>query len=114
MRSYLADGLADNGGPTRTIALLHNPRPPTPEANPALAAIPDSFMLPVAVHSVSEACLIPDQRGVLPDPRIACDVGCSPPPVMPWSPRAMMRRLRLGARPHNSDVRLKPMIQPRK
>src|ERR1700754_3797632 len=33
--AYLADGLGNNGGPTRTIALLNSPNPSTTLANPA-------------------------------------------------------------------------------
>jgi hypothetical protein len=73
--SYLAGSLADNGGPTQTIALLNSPSPPTQEANPALAMVPASFDLPEPVHGVSAACSLPDQRGVVPAAGIDCDIG---------------------------------------
>jgi len=63
--AYLADGLGNNGGPTRTIALLNSPNPSTTLANPAFAVVPASFDLPVAVDGGSSACAVADQRGVV-------------------------------------------------
>ncbi|MFL5845286.1 MAG: Ig-like domain repeat protein [Solirubrobacteraceae bacterium] len=73
--AYLADLLADNGGPTRTFALLSSPSPATTLANPALAVVPPTFNLPVAVGGVLAACAVSDQRGVLPAADANCDVG---------------------------------------
>src|SRR5205085_2076680 len=65
--------LGSNGGPTETVPLLAVPSPATGSADPALGAIPASFVLPVAVNGISLACSIPDQRG---DPRgQPCDIG---------------------------------------
>ena len=75
LAAYLADGPADNGGPTKTVALLNTPDPLTTEANPALAVVPASFTLPVAVGGVSAACSLPDQRGVVPVAGADCDIG---------------------------------------
>jgi hypothetical protein len=83
MGSYLG-ALANNGGPTQTIALL----PGTVAVpNPAQAVIPSSFLAPgQAVASCSQ----PDQRGVA---RAApCDMGAYaltvPPPPPPPPPPA--------------------------
>ena len=72
---YLANSPAENGGPTRTIALLNHPSPATKERNPALAVVPASFHLPRALDTRSVACRVPDQRGVTPAARIDCDIG---------------------------------------
>ena len=73
--AYLADGLADNGGPTKTVALLNSPSPSTTLANPAFDVVPASFDLPVAVDGVSAACALSDQRGVVPVAGANCDIG---------------------------------------
>ncbi len=73
--AYLADGPADNGGPTRTIALLNNPDPSTDLANPAFDVVPPSFDLPVAVDGQSKACSLSDQRGVVPAAGANCAIG---------------------------------------
>ena len=73
--AYLADALADNGGPSSTFALLNRPSPATTLANPAFAAVPPSFALPVAVGGVSTACSLPDQRGVVPVAGASCAIG---------------------------------------
>jgi hypothetical protein len=73
--AYLADSLANNGGLTQTLALLNNPSPATAEPDPALAVVPASFNLPVAVEARSAACSVPDQRGVTPAAGIDCDIG---------------------------------------
>jgi hypothetical protein len=73
--AYLADALADNGGPTRTLALLNTPDPFTTLTNPAFAVVPADFALPVAVDGVSTACALPDQRGVVPVPGASCAIG---------------------------------------
>jgi hypothetical protein len=73
--AYLADALADNGGPTRTLALLNTPDPLTTLTNPAFAVIPADFALPVAVDGVSPACAVSDQRGVVPVPGASCAIG---------------------------------------
>jgi hypothetical protein len=73
--AYLADALAANGGPSRTFALLNRPSPATTLPNPALAAVPASFALPVAVGGVSTACALPDQRGVVPVAGAGCAIG---------------------------------------
>lgn len=73
--AYLADALADNGGPSETFALLNRPSPATPLPNPALAAVPASFALPVAVGGASTACALPDQRGVVPVAGADCAIG---------------------------------------
>ena len=67
--------LADNGGPTQTVALLNIPSPATAEADPALGVVPASFDLPVAVDGTSAACSVPDQRGIAPAAGIDCDIG---------------------------------------
>lgn len=84
--AYLADGLASNGGPTQTIALLSSPNPATTMPDPAYAAVPPSFLLPVPIGGVFAACSVPDQRG-LPR-RSPCDIGAfeiqpTPPPPPP-------------------------------
>jgi Bacterial Ig-like domain (group 3) len=73
--AYLADALADNGGPTQTFALLNSPSPSTTLANPAFHVVPASFNLPVALGSTSKACSLPDQRGVTPVAGESCDIG---------------------------------------
>jgi hypothetical protein len=73
--AYLADGLAHNGGPTKTAALLNSPNPSTTLADPAFAVVPPSFNLPVAIDGVSSACSVSDQRGVVPAAGSNCDVG---------------------------------------
>ncbi len=73
--AYIADGLANNGGPTRTVALQNSPNPPTTLADPAFAVVPASFNLPVAVGGTSAACSASDQRGVAPAPGADCDIG---------------------------------------
>ncbi|WCB94958.1 hypothetical protein DSM104299_03698 [Baekduia alba] len=73
--AYLADGLADNGGPTQSVALLNRPNPLTTLANPAFDVVPADFALPVAVGGVSEACSLPDQRGVVPVAGADCAIG---------------------------------------
>jgi Bacterial Ig-like domain (group 3) len=73
--AYLAGGLAGNGGPTQTFALLNSPKPSTTLANPAFDAVPASFDLPVAVDGVSAACSLSDQRGVVPAAGASCAIG---------------------------------------
>jgi hypothetical protein len=73
--AYLADGLANNGGSTATVALLNTPNPSTTLADPAFAVVPASFNLPVAVDGVGSACSVPDQRGVASAAGANCDVG---------------------------------------
>jgi hypothetical protein len=73
--AYLADGLANNGGPTQTIGLLNSPNPSTTLADPALAVVPPTFNLPVAVDGVASACSVSDQRGVAPGAGGNCDIG---------------------------------------
>ena len=73
--AYLADGLANNGGPTKTVALLNSPNPPTTLANPAFDVVPASFNLPVAVGGVTAACALSDQRGVVPAAGANCAIG---------------------------------------
>jgi uncharacterized repeat protein (TIGR01451 family) len=73
--SYLADAPANNGGPTETIALLNTPSPATTLPNPALAVVPASFNLPVAVDGVAAACSLSDQRGVVPVAGRNCNIG---------------------------------------
>jgi parallel beta-helix repeat protein len=73
--AYLADSLGNNGGPTQTLALLNNPTPATTQPNPALAVVPASYNLPVAVNAGSAACSVPDQRDVTPTAGIDCDIG---------------------------------------
>jgi hypothetical protein len=76
LEAYLADGPADNGGPTQTIALLNSPDPSTPLANPAFAVVPASFDLPVSIlGGSSAACSVPDQRGIVPVPGASCAIG---------------------------------------
>ena len=64
--AYLADGLANNGGPTQTFALQNSPDPSTTSADPALDVVPASFTLPASVDGLSSACSVSDQRGVSP------------------------------------------------
>ena len=73
--AYLADGLANNGGPTRTLALLNTPNPATTLADPAFDVVPAGFALPVAVGGVSAACSVSDQRGVVPAAGANCAIG---------------------------------------
>lgn len=73
--AYLADGLASNGGPTKTVALLNSPSPPTTLANPAFDVVPASFNLPAPIGGVSAACSLADQRGVTPAAGASCDIG---------------------------------------
>jgi hypothetical protein len=73
--AYLADGAANNGGPTQTVALLNSPNPSTTLADPAFAVVPPSFNLPVAVDGVASACSVADQRGVVPVAGASCDIG---------------------------------------
>ncbi|HTU15201.1 MAG TPA: right-handed parallel beta-helix repeat-containing protein [Solirubrobacterales bacterium] len=75
LNSYLADGPAYNGGPTKTIALLNEPDPAAAPADPAFDAIPSSFNLPVAVGGETAACKVPDQRGVVPATGAGCAIG---------------------------------------
>jgi hypothetical protein len=70
--SYLGS-LGSHGGPTQTVPLLAVPSPTTSSADPALAVTPPTFDLPVAVHGVSLACSVPDQRGVIRGQ--PCDIG---------------------------------------
>jgi len=75
LEAYLADALADNGGPTKTVALLNSPDPSTTLANPAFDVVPPSFDLPVAIGGESSACSLPDQRGVVPVAGANCAIG---------------------------------------
>ncbi len=84
--------LADNGGPTETVALLKKPNPATSAADPALAVVPPTFQLPQAVDGKTAACSVPDQRGVSAPAGSHCDVGAfqtSPP----TAPQALTGRL---------------------
>jgi predicted outer membrane repeat protein len=84
--------LANNGGPTETVALLRKPSPATPAADPALAVVPGSFQLPQAIDGKTAACSVPDQRGVSSPTGAHCDIGAyqtSPPSA----PRALTGRL---------------------
>ncbi len=86
--AYLADGLANNGGPTQTVALSSSATPPTPLSDPAFAVVPASFQLPAPLDGLSAACSLPDQRGVARTS--PCDVGAfelppTPPPPPPSS-----------------------------
>jgi Bacterial Ig-like domain (group 3) len=73
--AYLANAHADNGGATETVALQNTPTPATTLANPAFDVVPASFALPAAVHGVSAACSLADQRGVTPVAGAGCDIG---------------------------------------
>jgi hypothetical protein len=73
--AYLGGGLANNGGPTKTFALLNSPSPLTTLANPALDIVPPGFNLPAPIGGVSAACSLSDQRGVVPAAGINCDIG---------------------------------------
>ncbi len=73
--SYLADAPANNGGPTKTIALLNQPVPATTLANPAFNVVPPGFDLPAEVGGQTAACSISDQRGVLPATSANCAIG---------------------------------------
>lgn len=73
--SYLADRAENNGGPTRTFALLNSPDPATELANPALGVVPTSFDFPTPVGGETKACALADQRGVLPAAGASCDIG---------------------------------------
>lgn len=75
LNSYLADGPSENGGPTKTIAMLNTPDPGTDSANPAFDVIPPGFNLPVAVNGETAACKVPDQRGVIPADGAGCAIG---------------------------------------
>ncbi len=73
--AYLANALANNGGPTQTVAILNAPSPATPQPNPALAVVPATFTLPAPVGATSAACSLADQRGIAPAFGIDCDIG---------------------------------------
>jgi hypothetical protein len=73
--SYLADRLENNGGPTRTYALLNAPDPATDLADPAVGVVPADFEFPTAVGGETLACSLADQRGVTPAPGAACGIG---------------------------------------
>ncbi|MBN8866534.1 MAG: Ig-like domain repeat protein [Solirubrobacterales bacterium] len=73
--SYLADRLANNGGPSKTFALLNSPDPATDLADPAFDVVPPAFELPVAVEGETAACAHADQRGVMPAAGVNCDIG---------------------------------------
>jgi hypothetical protein len=73
--AYLADGLAANGGPTETIALLNTPNPLTSEPDPAFNVVPPSFELPIPVGAAATACALPDQRGYFPLAGTNCGIG---------------------------------------
>lgn len=73
--AYLAGGLANNGGPSETFALLNTPSPATTLANPALAVVPSSFILPATAGGLPAPCSQADQRGVVPVPGASCDIG---------------------------------------
>lgn len=73
--AYLARGLANNGGPSKTLALLNSPSPLTDAANPALGVVPPDFALPVAVGGATTACAAADQRGVVPAAGANCNIG---------------------------------------
>lgn len=73
--AYLADGLAENGGPTETIALLNTPNPLTSEPDPAFDVVPPSFELPTPVGAATTACALPDQRGFFPLAGANCGIG---------------------------------------
>lgn len=75
LTAYLAGGLADNGGPTQTVALLNTASPATDLANPALAAIPPSFTLPGSAGGLAAACAAGDQRGIVPVAGASCAIG---------------------------------------
>lgn len=75
LTAYLAGGLADNGGPTKTLALLNSPSPATTLANPALAVVPPSFSLPATAGGLPAPCSVSDQRGVVPVAGANCDIG---------------------------------------
>src|SRR5580700_671168 len=46
--------------------------------------------------------------------RIACAVGCSPPPPTPWMTRKTISRPRVGAAPQASELRVNSKMQTRK
>lgn len=73
--AYLAHGLANNGGPSKTLALLNRPNPLTDAADPALGVVPPDFALPVAVGGATTACALADQRGVVPAAGANCNIG---------------------------------------
>jgi predicted outer membrane repeat protein len=73
--AYLAAALADNGGPSQTLALLNRPSPATDLPNPMLDAVPADFALPVAAGGASTACALADQRGVGPVAGARCAIG---------------------------------------
>ncbi len=75
LASYLADALADNGGPTKSFALLNSPDPATTLANPAFDVVPADFALPVAVDGATAACAVADQRGIVPVAGANCAIG---------------------------------------
>ncbi|MET0603148.1 MAG: Ig-like domain repeat protein [Baekduia sp.] len=75
LASYLADALADNGGPTASFALLNSPDPTTTLANPAFNIVPADFELPVAVDGATTACSVADQRGIVPVAGASCAIG---------------------------------------
>lgn len=71
--AYLASSPANNGGPTKTVAL--NVHGSTSLADPAHTVIPPSFALPVAIDGKTTACSVADQRGVHPTANLRCDIG---------------------------------------
>lgn len=73
--AFLADDLLDNGGPTRTLALLLDPVPATTVADPLSAAVPPDYALPAAVDGASTVCAARDQRGARPLAGVPCSIG---------------------------------------
>lgn len=75
LESYLADEPADNGGPTRSFALLSTPNPPTALADPAFEVVPPTFELPTPIGEAKTACALPDQRGYVALAGANCGIG---------------------------------------
>jgi hypothetical protein len=75
LEAYLADSIADNGGPTETVALQIIPNPATSLPDPAFDVVPPTFGLPTPVDGASTACSLPDQRGTFPLAGADCAIG---------------------------------------
>ena len=58
--------------------------------------------------SPQNAIALPRSSGGNSSSRTACESGCSPPPVVPWSTRKKISAPKLGARPHSTTGNREP------